>query len=120
MASIERVRNATIAARTNRTKILKDGAAGLNNSNWQSILSNKRDIGWSYIDFQTKISKFDISKLPDYDNAAEPYFAFILMSRPSLNVAENFGTSIDGNAVNNLNALQNHQMTAAFANDKYG
>lgn len=120
MASIERVRNATIAARANRTKLLKGGAAGLTNSNWQSILSNKRDIGWSYIDFQTKISKFDISKLPDYDNAAEPYFAFILMSRPSLNVAEKLGTSIDGNAANNLSALQNHQMTAAFANDKYG
>lgn len=125
MASVDNVRKATNAVRKNATKLNNDSVKYVNNSDWTNILNKKRDIGWSYIDFDTKISKFDISKLPDCDNAAEPYFAFILMSRPSLNVADstksNSATgSIDSNAVSNLSALQNHQMTAAYANDIYG
>ena len=76
--------------------------------------------GWSYTDFNKKIDSFNISMLPDYDNAAEPYFAFILMSRPSLNVAGPGASAIDSNANANLTALQNHPMTGAFANDVYG
>ena len=125
MASIDTVRRATNIARNIKLQNVQDSVNYVNNSDWTNILSNERDIGWSYINFDTKISKFDISKLPDYDNAAEPYFAFILMSRPSLNVADSTKASsananIDSNATSNLTALQNHQMTAAYANDVYG
>lgn len=65
--------------------------------------------GWSYTDFDKMLRYFNLSRLPDYDNAAEPYIAYILMSRPSLCL-----TSA------NLTAIRNNAMSAAFANDKYG
>lgn len=65
--------------------------------------------GWSYIDFDKMMSYFNLSKLPDYENAAEPYLSYILMSRPSLNLTSD-----------NLSALKSNAMSAAFTNDQYG
>lgn len=65
--------------------------------------------GWSYVDFDKMMRYFNISRLPDYENAAEPYIAYILMSRPSLNLTSD-----------NLSALRSNAMSAAFANDQYG
>lgn len=66
-------------------------------------------LGYSHATFDSKINYFNISMLPDYDNAAEPYFAFILMSRPSLRLNES-----------NMESLRNYPMTSTYVNDYYG
>lgn len=76
--------------------------------------------GWSYTNFERKISDFNISRLPDWGNAAEPYFAFVLMSRPSLNVTGTGTASTDSNGSSNFTTLLRHPMTGAFASDRYG
>lgn len=68
-----------------------------------------QDLGWSRITFDDKVRFFNISMLPDYENAAEPYFAFILMTRPSLRLS-----------TANMQVLQDYPMTGAYVNDKYG
>lgn len=79
--------------------------------------------GKSYTDFNKTLNYFNLSRLPDYDNAAEPYIAYILMSRPSLNIGTPKwydGAYMDTTAQKNLSAFQNNAMSAAFANDAYG
>lgn len=77
--------------------------------------------GKSYTDFDKMLSYFNLSKLPDYDNAAEPYIAYILMSRPSLNIkAPTWSGANDSTALANFSAFQQNSMSAAFANDAYG
>lgn len=68
-----------------------------------------QDLGWSKVTFNDKVNYFNISMLPDYENAAEPYFAFILMTRPSLRL----------NSAN-MQVLRDYPMTGAYVNDKYG
>lgn len=68
-----------------------------------------QDLGWSKVTFDDKVNYFNISMLPDYENAAEPYFAFILMTRPSLRL----------NSAN-MQVLRDYPMTGAYVNDKYG
>ena len=80
--------------------------------------TNRVRYGWSYIGFSEKIKYFNVSRLADFANAPEPYFAFILMSRPSLNIGTT--TFYDDQAPTNLQLLKDDPMTAAFANDKYG
>jgi hypothetical protein len=75
--------------------------------------------GYSYTDFDALLSNFNLSKLPDYDNATEPYLAYIFMSRPSLNVANPTWGS-DSTANSNWTALKSHPLTAAYLNDTYG
>lgn len=70
----------------------------------------KQRLGYSRTTFDNKINYFNISMLPDYENAAEPYFAFILMTRPSLRTSY----------APNLEALQTHPMTATYTSDYYG
>lgn len=65
--------------------------------------------GWVSLPFDTLIKEFDISRFPDYENAAEPYIAYILMSRPTLNYT-----------TENHDVLSKHPMTASFYNDRYG
>lgn len=65
--------------------------------------------GWGNLSFTDLITKFDISRFPDFQNAAEPYLAYIIMSRPDINL---------GNG--NLDTLKRHPMTASYANDVYG
>lgn len=62
--------------------------------------------GASYAGFDDVTKKFNLSKLPDYENATEPYLSYIFMTRPSLNLCDN-----------NLSALKANAMTAAFMND---
>lgn len=78
--------------------------------------------GQSYIDFNKMLKYYNLSRLPDYENAAEPYIAYILMSRPSLYVTDSRSrrSGIDAVAYNNLAAMQANAMTAAFVNDQYG
>ena len=68
-----------------------------------------QDLGWSKVTFNDKVNYFNISMLPDYENAAEPYFAFILMTRPSLRLNDA-----------NMQVLRDYPMTGAYVNDKYG
>ena len=68
-----------------------------------------QELGWSKVTFDDKVRFFNISMLPDYENAAEPYFAFILMTRPSLRLS-----------TANMQVLQDYPMTGAYVNDKYG
>lgn len=65
--------------------------------------------GWVSLPFDKIIREFDISRFPDYENASEPYIAYILMSRPTLNYTSE-----------NHKVLSSHPMTAYFYNDKYG
>lgn len=65
--------------------------------------------GWGNLTFSDLIDKFDISKFPDFQNSAEPYLCYIIMSRPDLNGSNE-----------NINVLKNHTMTSAFMNDMYG
>lgn len=65
--------------------------------------------GWGNLTFDDLISRFDISRFPDFDNAAEPYLAYIIMSRPDINLSGS-----------NLDVLHSHTMTSAFTNDTYG
>lgn len=83
------------------------------------IESRKERYGRSYTDFGKMVNYFNLSKLPDYDNMAEPYIAYIFMSRPMLNISAYGGVS-DEYAAKNYQALQQNSMTAAYANDKYG
>ena len=68
-----------------------------------------QNLGWSKVTFDDKVHYFNISMLPDYENAAEPYFAFILMTRPSLRLNDA-----------NMQVLRDYPMTGAYVNDKYG
>lgn len=86
------------------------------------IDNNQIRYGRSYTDFDKTLNYFNLSRLPDYSNMAEPYIAYILMSRPSLNLAE-VGTTVsddDDNAYNNLSNFKQNAMTSAFTNDRYG
>lgn len=77
--------------------------------------------GKSYTDFDKMLSYFNLSKLPDYDNATEPYIAYILMSRPSLYVGSpSWRVSPTTIAESNYRAMKQNAMTAAFVNDAYG
>lgn len=87
------------------------------------IESRQERYGKSYMDFDKMMRYFNISRMPDYDNMAEPYFGFIFMSRPSLNIVSDgvsYSGTVDSNARSNFSALTQNSMTAAFANDKYG
>lgn len=65
--------------------------------------------GWGNITFDDLVSHFDVSKFPDWTNGAEPYLAYIIMSRPDLNLSSQ-----------NIQVLANHTMTSGFFNDSYG
>jgi len=89
------------------------------------LKAHRERIGYSYADINKNIQYFNISRLPDVDNATEPYIAYILMSRPDLNVTSGAGgiwgknTGTD-TSQQNLETMKNMAMTAAYANDKYG
>ena len=85
----------------------------------EDIDRQKIRYGRSYTDFDKTVDYFNISRLPDYSNAAEPYLAYIFMSRPMLNIAVS-GWVGDDNSSANLSALKSNAMTAAFTNDAYG
>lgn len=82
-------------------------------------------IGYSYATIENSLKYFNISRLPDVDNSTEPYIAYILMSRPDLNITsgkggiwgKNIGTET---SQANYEMMQNMAMTAAYTNDKYG
>ena len=76
--------------------------------------------GWSYTDFNKLVNYYNISRLPDYENATEPYLAYILFSKPMLNLARSSDRAFDENAQSNLSAMQSNPMSAAFSNDPYG
>ena len=88
------------------------------------LKAHRERIGYSYADINKNIQYFNISRLPDVDNATEPYIAYILMSRPDLNVTSGAGgiwgknTGTD-TSQQNLETMKNMAMTAAYANDKY-
>lgn len=93
---------------------------------FMSDLKNHRErIGYSYADISKNLQYFNISRLPDVDSATEPYIAYILMSRPDLNITSGAGgiwgknTGTD-TSQQNLETMKNMAMTAAYANDKYG
>lgn len=71
--------------------------------------ANGNRIGIGDLSFSDLIEKFDISRFPDWENAAEPYLSYVVMSRPDLN----------GDSATRT-VLQNHTMTSAFYNDVYG
>lgn len=89
------------------------------------LKAHRERIGYSYADISKNLQYFNISRLPDVDNATEPYIAYILMSRPDLNLSSgaggiwgrNIGTAT---SQQNLITIKNMAMTAAYANDKYG
>lgn len=89
------------------------------------LKTHRERIGYSYADISKNLQYFNISRLPDVDNATEPYIAYILMSRPDLNITsgaggiwgKNIGTTT---SQQNLETIKNMAMTAAYANDKYG
>lgn len=89
------------------------------------LKARRERIGYSYADISKNLQYFNISRLPDVDNATEPYIAYILMSRPDLNLSSSAG-GIWGRNVGtatsqkNLETIKNMAMTAAYANDKYG
>lgn len=87
-----------------------------------NIDEQKLRYGRSYTDFDKTVDYFNLSRLPDYSNMAEPYISYILMSRPSLNIASNTmtGANIDPNSTANLSNLKQNAMTSAFTNDEYG
>lgn len=78
-------------------------------SDMDYIEKNAGRYGWASLEFDDLISKFDVSRFPDYDNMPEPYISYIFMSRPDLNIEDN-----------NWDVLRNHPMTALFMNDSYG
>lgn len=87
--------------------------------------SNRDRIGYSYASLEQLLDYYNISRMPDVDNSAEPYIAYILMSRPDLNISSGKGGIWGKNAGTttsqaNFDTMQNMAMTAAFANDKYG
>lgn len=96
------------------------------------IEANRERFGHTYVTLDQTLSKFNVSRLPDYENAAEPYFGFIFMSRPSLNVLvpslhgysgrSGIPTAINptGEATANYDALQSSDITAILVNDPVG
>lgn len=86
------------------------------------IESRKERFGWSYTDFDSMLDYYNLSRLPDYENGAEPYIAYIFMSKPMLNVATPQATRYvaDEYASANYTAMRQNAMTAAFTNDRYG
>ena len=76
-------------------------------------------IGYSYATIENSLKYFNISRLPDVDNSTEPYIAYILMSRPDLNITsgkggiwgKNIGTET---SQANYEMMQNMAMTAAY------
>lgn len=80
--------------------------------------------GQSYANFNDTLQYYNLSRLPDYENATEPYIAHILMSRPMLNISDQIVRSTDSEyddfAFTNYAQLRQNAMTAAFMNDKYG
>ena len=94
-------------------------------------LAKKYDIqyGISHADFDDLISKFNLSKLPNYDAVPAPFVGHIIMTRPSLYVDTSDGYSSYSarssvaetpDMGKNFAALKNHPKTAAYVNDAYG
>lgn len=78
--------------------------------NYMSDLKkNNVRFGDSYATFEDLLTKYNISRLPDYENATEPYLSYIIMTRPDLNLG-----------AKNIIALRSNAMTAAFMNDPQG
>lgn len=73
------------------------------------ISANGNRIGINTRDFNNLITKFDISRFPDWENAAEPYLSYVVMSRPDMN-----------GDLATRNVMSSHTMTSAFYNDTYG
>lgn len=65
--------------------------------------------GKSDMTFSKLISRFNLSRLPDYDNATEPYISYIFFSRPSINLSSN-----------NISSMRSHTKTSALINDAQG
>lgn len=77
--------------------------------------------GYSYADFYKTINYFNITRLPDYENAAEPYIGYIFMTRPNLNIGSgSWNNGVSSEAETNFNQFVTNSMTAAFAADVYG
>lgn len=100
---------------------------------YQKDIENREErYGKSYTDFDKLLRYYDLSTIPDYDNATEPYIGHLFMSRPSLAVpytesksylSSYLANSSDGASDirrSNLAALKKHPMTSRFINDKYG
>lgn len=89
------------------------------------LKSSHERIGYSYATLNELLNYYNISRMPDVDNAAEPYISYILMSRPDLNIASGGGgiwgknTGTDTSQAN-YTTMQNMAMTSAYASDKYG
>ena len=87
--------------------------------------SSKERIGYSYATLDQLLNYYNISRMPDVDNSAEPYIAYILMSRPDLNITSGGGGIWGKNTGTetsraNLETIKNMAMTSAYANDKHG
>lgn len=68
---------------------------------------NEVRYGASYAGFDEITKYYNLSRLPDYENAAEPYLSYIIMTRPDLNMSDA-----------NVAALKANAMTAAFMNNE--
>lgn len=87
------------------------------------LIEGANRLGITQMDFNDMISYFNLARLPDYENGAEPYIGYILMSRPSLNVVLDAGKSSVPNiqrAQNNYASMRRNSMTSALICDKYG
>lgn len=87
------------------------------------------EYGKSYADFYDLVSYFNVSRLPDYDNAPTPFIGHIIMTRPSLYVdttSSVYGGYTTGNTAEapdpakNFGAMRANAKTSAFVNDYYG
>ena len=92
---------------------------------------SKLAYGMSFAGFDDYVSKFDVSRLPDYDGIAMPYVGHIIFIRPKLyvNVPSIITTNkaYTGSSLNeapdpdkNFAAMAGSRMTAFYTRDKYG
>lgn len=75
----------------------------------KTLINEGARIGYSDTSFDNMIGKFNLSRLPDYENQTEPYIGYILMTRPDIDLSDQ-----------NLKAMRSNAQTAAFINDGRG
>lgn len=91
----------------------------------------KLPYGMSFAGFDDYVSKFDVSRLPDYDGMIMPYVGHIIFIRPKLyvSVPYNLGTgtpytyalpSERPDPLKNYVAMANNRMSSFYARDRYG
>lgn len=117
-------------SKADRAKVLQSQDDYIKEDHWTDAVKRREPLGISYSDANDLIDYFDISKIPNPNNAAEPYLATILMSRPSLHLGSTKWVKYGGAVSSagdiaeqsraNYDALIRNPQLAVWSHDPYG